>query len=123
MGTPPVSLIDRPISNPAGNRTSSPMLAETISNNLLSVGYNMQIKSKGAFREPGGASVLASPDSRPLAVRARRSLHPPQFCYGGRVAPPFMVPMHTQKRKVAPHVSRSRDYSVWIWGAHAPSRV
>src|SRR5439155_25079801 len=49
-----------------------------------------------ALHEPGGASVLGSPDFRPREIRARRSLHPPQYCDGGRVAPPFRVPMLAQ---------------------------
>src|SRR5438876_7524676 len=43
------------------------------------------------LHEPGEASVLTSPDFCPREIRARRSLHPPQYCYGGRVAPPIMA--------------------------------
>src|SRR5439155_8183583 len=37
----------------------------------------------------------SSPDFYPVEISARRSLHPPQYCYGGQVAPPFMAMART----------------------------
>src|SRR5947199_2026189 len=45
-----------------------------------------QGEGAGGFHDGGG--IEKRPTRKRREIRARRSLHPPQFCYGGRVAPP-----------------------------------